>query len=125
MYAVLVIRILFVISIEYSTNPLSAAAALAIITIIWLLIHVYTLPYVEDATDILQTILLVSLMALGYAGVMFSESRLPAGTKELFSFWGAAIIIVMVGTFVVLFLREVVLKLRIMVCHLLNCLFCR
>lgn len=109
------IRILFVLSIVFSGNPLSAAAALAIITVAWLLIHVYTLPYVEEATDVLQTFLLVSLMALGYAGVLFSESKLPEDTKNRVTFGGAFIIFLMVGTFIVLFIREVVQKIKIMV----------
>lgn len=114
-FAVLVIRIGFVMSVILSGNPLSTAAALAMITVVWLLVHVYTLPYVDDGTDVLQTFLLVSLMALGYAGVMFSESKLPPATKQRFTYGGVLVIGLMVIAFIVLFCKEVIGKIKMRV----------
>ncbi|GMH43897.1 hypothetical protein BSKO_11831 [Bryopsis sp. KO-2023] len=108
----LVIRIMFVMSVVLSDNPLSAAAAMALITVAWLLIHVYTLPYVDEGTDLLQTFLLVALMALGYAGVMFSDSQLPQATKDRFTFGGVVLFVLMAVVLVWLLSHEVLGKIR-------------
>ncbi|GMH44264.1 hypothetical protein BSKO_12198 [Bryopsis sp. KO-2023] len=61
------------------------------------------------------TFLLVALMALGYAGVMFSDSQLPQATKDRFTLGGVVLFGLMAVLLVWLLSHEDLVKIRMRV----------
>ncbi|GMH44250.1 hypothetical protein BSKO_12184 [Bryopsis sp. KO-2023] len=61
------------------------------------------------------TFLLVALMALGYAGVMFSDSQLPQATKDRFTLGGVVLFDLMAVLLVWLLSHEDLVKIRMRV----------
>ena len=69
----LFVRILFVAVSVFVERPLNAAAFLSLFVMMSLLLHVYTLPYVSEQLDLLQSFLLSSLLSLALGGILFAN----------------------------------------------------
>lgn len=117
----LVVRIIYVAISVFIEDPLSKAAFLAVVTIIWLLAHVYTAPYVEASLDVLQSFLLVSLVALAFGGVMFFNTHFDTGKRKILEISILMVLSVMWVAFLFIFIMEVVNKARVLIIKRKHC----
>ncbi|CAD7705209.1 unnamed protein product [Ostreobium quekettii] len=110
----LAVRITFVAVSVFIGDTLSAAASLAVVTMLWLLLHVYSAPYIQSELDVLQSFLVVSLLALAFGGLMFFNPKLGAGKRRVLEKGILAVLALMWVSFCALFVKEIVGKVQIL-----------
>ncbi|CAD7699006.1 unnamed protein product [Ostreobium quekettii] len=115
----LLVRIFFVAAMVLVRNPLSAVGIIAVVTMVWLFVHVYTLPYVKDELDLLQSFFLVCLAAFAMSGLMFSCKNLPSTARTILTGGVLGLVFIMCTITFFFFLMEIFQKICIWVgCHI-------
>ncbi|GMH36070.1 hypothetical protein BSKO_03938 [Bryopsis sp. KO-2023] len=112
--ASLFVRIGFVMSLVLVDDQKAAAGLMSLMTIGWLLIQVYTLPYVSSSLDFLQTCMLVGLLIVSFSGLMYShDPPLTDIYRKRIERAEIAAIGIMVAVTILFLIRELVVKTRI------------
>lgn len=109
------VRILFVAFYVFIDDPKAAAACMGLVSVMWLLIQVYTAPYVNSALDFLQTCLSVGLLILSFSGVMFSIKPLHQGFRETTEYAELTMVCLMALATAYVGVKEMITKLRLAV----------
>lgn len=108
-------RILFVAFLVFIDDPKGAAGCMGMLSVVWLLIQVYTTPYIDSSLDFLQTCLAVGLVVVSFSGMMFSIKPLSPSFRRMTEYIQHGMVCMMgIATALVAF-KEVIIKIRISV----------
>lgn len=115
MRAGLLVRILFVAAVVFIDDPKASVGIMSLVGVGWLLIQVYTLPYVNATLDFLQTCLLVGLLIITFSGLMFSSASLGSHPRRTLESIELTAVCIMAAAACVITIREIIVKVKLKV----------